>query len=172
VRFVADLHIHSYLSRATSKELTLEGLHRWAQCKGITVVGTGDFTHPRWLDELKDKLVPAEEGLYALRPDLARAVDEQVPPACRGTVRFLLQVEISSIYTVKRPRGASFRTRADPRVPDRRTASLPGPFQVQQLQMNQPIAWSCSPPSGRGRRRLIVAPGGPRCTHELVGWRR
>jgi PHP family Zn ribbon phosphoesterase len=47
VKFIADLHIHSYLSRATSKDLTLEQLHRWAQLKGIRVVGTGDFTHPR-----------------------------------------------------------------------------------------------------------------------------
>jgi DNA helicase-2/ATP-dependent DNA helicase PcrA len=98
MRFIADLHIHSYLSRATSKDLTLEGLARWAQMKGITVVGTGDFTHPRWLAELRDKLVPAEPGLYALRPDLERAVAAEVPAACRAPVRFMLQVEVSSIY--------------------------------------------------------------------------
>ena len=98
MRFIADLHIHSHLSRATSKDLTLEGLARWAQLKGITVVGTGDFTHPRWLAELRDKLVPAEDGLYALRPDIERAVAEEVPAACRAPVRFMLQVEVSSIY--------------------------------------------------------------------------
>src|SRR6266545_4880481 len=98
MRFIADLHIHSHLSRATSAGLTLEGLARWAQLKGITVVGTGDFTHPAWLAELRDKLVPAEPGLYALRPDLEAAVAEEVPPACRAPVRFLLQVEVSSIY--------------------------------------------------------------------------
>jgi DNA helicase II / ATP-dependent DNA helicase PcrA len=98
MRFIADLHIHSYLSRATSKDLTLEGLARWAQLKGITVVGTGDFTHPRWLAELREKLVPAEPGLYALRPEIERAVAEEVPAACRAPVRFMLQVEISSIY--------------------------------------------------------------------------
>lgn len=98
VRFLADLHIHSYLSRATSKALTLEQLHRWAQLKGITVLGTGDFTHPRWLAELREKLVPAEDGLFALREDLARAVDQTVPAACRAPVRFLLSVEVSSIY--------------------------------------------------------------------------
>jgi ATP-dependent DNA helicase UvrD/PcrA len=98
LRFVADLHIHSHLSRATSKDLDLEHLHRWAQLKGITVVGTGDFTHPGWMAELRDKLVPAESGLYALRPDLAAAVDAEVPPACRAPVRFLLSVEVSSIY--------------------------------------------------------------------------
>jgi DNA helicase-2/ATP-dependent DNA helicase PcrA len=98
VRFVADLHIHSHLSRATSKDLDLERLHLWAQRKGIGVVGTGDFTHPGWMAELEDKLVPAEGGLYTLRPDLAAAVDQEVPPACRGPVRFMLTVEISSIY--------------------------------------------------------------------------
>jgi DNA helicase-2/ATP-dependent DNA helicase PcrA len=98
MRFVADLHIHSHLSRATSKDLDLPHLHRFAQLKGIGVLGTGDFTHPRWLAELREQLVPAEPGLFALRPDLARAVDETVPPACRRPVRFMLQVEISNIY--------------------------------------------------------------------------
>src|SRR5688572_28424564 len=98
VKFLADLHIHSHLSRATSKDLTLEHLHGWAQRKGITVVGTGDFTHPRWFAELREKLIPAEDGLFVLRPDLARAVDESVPAACRAPVRFLLSVEVSSIY--------------------------------------------------------------------------
>jgi DNA helicase-2/ATP-dependent DNA helicase PcrA len=98
VPFVADLHIHSYLSRATSRELDLEHLHAWAQRKGISVVATGDFTHPRWFAELRDKLVPAGGGLFRLRDDLAAAVDEGVPAACRGAVRFLLSVEISSIY--------------------------------------------------------------------------
>lgn len=98
MKFIADLHIHSYLSRATSKDLTLEGLHRWAQRKGVTVVGTGDFTHPRWFAELREKLVPAEDGLFALRDDLARPIDDAVPPACRAPVRFQLSVEVSSIY--------------------------------------------------------------------------
>jgi DNA helicase-2/ATP-dependent DNA helicase PcrA len=98
MKFVADLHIHSHHSRATSKDLDLEHLHQTAQTKGITVVGTGDFTHPAWFAELKDKLVPAEPGLFRLKDDLARAVDEAVPAACRGAVRFLLSVEISSIY--------------------------------------------------------------------------
>jgi hypothetical protein len=68
-KFLADLHIHSHLSRATSKDLTLEHLHGWAQRKGIKVVGTGDFTHPAWFAELREKLVPAEPGLFALRGD-------------------------------------------------------------------------------------------------------
>ncbi len=99
MRFVADLHIHSYLSRATSKQLNLEQLHRWAQRKGIAVVATGDFTHPRWFAELRDKLVPAGDGLFALREESARAVDAEVPAACRASVRFMLSVEVSSIYS-------------------------------------------------------------------------
>lgn len=98
MNFVADLHIHSHLSRATSKSLDLEHLHKTAQVKGITVVGTGDFTHPGWMEELTNKLIPAEPGLFRLKDDIARACDADVPGACRGPVRFLLSVEISSIY--------------------------------------------------------------------------
>jgi DNA helicase II / ATP-dependent DNA helicase PcrA len=98
VRFIADLHIHSYLSRATSKDLNLEQLYRWAQLKGISLVGTGDFTHPRWFAELREKLVPTEGGVFMLREDIARAIDGDLPAACRAPVRFMLSVEISSIY--------------------------------------------------------------------------
>ena len=97
-RFVADVHLHSRHSRATSKELNPENLHKWSALKGVDVVGTADFTHPEWLAELKEKLVPAEEGLYRLRGDLLEAVEEELPATCRGEVRFLLSVEISSIY--------------------------------------------------------------------------
>ena len=97
--FVADLHIHSPYSRATSKEMAPESLHRWAQLKGLAVVGTGDFTHPRWFAELQEKLEPAEPGLYRLKPELAADVDAQVPERCRAGVRFLITAEISSIYS-------------------------------------------------------------------------
>lgn len=99
--FYADLHIHSKYSRATSKNCDLEHLAMWARKKGISIVGTGDFTHPVWIAELKDKLVPAEPGLFRLRPDLEKAVEEHLPPACQGsqtTTRFMLSVEISTIY--------------------------------------------------------------------------
>ncbi|MFH1725308.1 MAG: endonuclease Q family protein [Elusimicrobiota bacterium] len=98
MKFVADLHIHSYLSRACSKSLRPEPLHRWCQLKGVTVLATGDFTHPAWLGELREKLVEAEEGLFRLKPELARAADLDVPAACRAPVRFMLAVEISCIY--------------------------------------------------------------------------
>jgi len=96
--FIADLHVHSHLSRATSKQCNLEGLHRWAQLKGVRVVGTGDFTHPAWFSELTDKLVESAPGLYRLRPDVADSVDEEVPASCRAPVEFMLTGEISSIY--------------------------------------------------------------------------
>ncbi len=96
--FFADLHVHSKYSRATSRDCDLEHLAWWAQRKGITVVGTGDFTHPAWWQEIRDKLVPAEPGLYKLRPEIARAVRKTLPASCHGTMRFLLEVEISTIY--------------------------------------------------------------------------
>ena len=96
--FYADLHVHSKYSRATSRNCDLEHLALWARKKGITVVGTGDFTHPAWLAELQDKLVPAEPGLFRLRPDLERSVAERLPRACHGPTRFMLSVEISTIY--------------------------------------------------------------------------
>ncbi len=96
--FHADLHLHSHYSRATSKNLNLEHLYKWAQLKGIRVVGTGDFVHPGWMDELEEKLQPAEEGLFRLKPEIERTMDVQVPAACRAPVRFMLTVEISNIY--------------------------------------------------------------------------
>ncbi len=96
--FYADLHIHSKYSRATSRDADLEHLALWARRKGITVVGTGDFTHPAWFEEIRTKLVPAEPGLFRLRPEIEREVEKQLPPSCHGPTRFLLEVEISTIY--------------------------------------------------------------------------
>lgn len=98
MKFYADLHIHSYYSRATSKDLNLEYLHAWAQIKGIHVVGTGDFVHPKWLAELQRKLEPAEDGFFRLKDEYAKTTAHLVPPACRMEVRFMLTVEISNIY--------------------------------------------------------------------------
>jgi DNA helicase II / ATP-dependent DNA helicase PcrA len=98
MRFVADLHVHSKHSRATSRDCDLERLAWWAARKGITVVGTGDFTHPGWFDELQKKLRPAEPGLFRLDPELERDVLRTLPVHCRRPVRFMLQVEISTIY--------------------------------------------------------------------------
>ena len=96
--FIADLHIHSPYARAVSKEMIPENLHRWAQLKGLTVIGSGDFTHPTWLTELQDKLEPAEPGLFRLHHELASQMDAKLPERCRAPMRFMLTAEISCIY--------------------------------------------------------------------------
>jgi uncharacterized protein (TIGR00375 family) len=96
--FYADLHIHSKYSRACSRDADLEHLAWWARRKGIGVVGTGDFTHPAWYQQLRDLLVPAEPGLYRLDPALDDEVTRRLPATARGEVRFMLSVEISTIY--------------------------------------------------------------------------
>lgn len=96
--FYADLHIHSKYSRATSRDCDLEHLALWAQKKGIHVMGTGDFTHPAWLATLRDTLIPAEPGLFRLPPAQERAIASRLPRACHGATRFMLSVEISTIY--------------------------------------------------------------------------
>lgn len=98
MKFYTDLHIHSRYSRATSRDLDLEQLAYWAQLKGVQVVGTGDFVHPAWLEELKQKLEPREEGFYALKSQYAKKVKALLPQACVGEVRFVLSLEISNIY--------------------------------------------------------------------------
>lgn len=99
MHFYADLHIHSKYSRATSRDCDLAHLSWWAQRKGITVVGTGDFTHPQWKSEIKNQLVPAEPGLFRLRPSIERTIAETLPKSCRREpTRFMLSVEIATIY--------------------------------------------------------------------------
>ncbi len=98
MKFIADLHVHSKFSRATAKNLDLENMYIAAQHKGIKVVGTGDFTHPRWFSEIRDKLIPAEQGLFKLRNEIEKSCDEKVFPSCRQPVRFMLVSEISNIY--------------------------------------------------------------------------
>jgi DNA helicase-2/ATP-dependent DNA helicase PcrA len=94
--FAADLHLHSRWSRACSREAGLEGYHAWALLKGISLVGTGDFTHPRWMADIEAMLVE-HDGLLELK-------DPPVEPALPGAhpadipVRFILTAEISSIY--------------------------------------------------------------------------
>jgi DNA helicase II / ATP-dependent DNA helicase PcrA len=96
--FLADFHIHSKYSYATSKTMDLQALATWGQLKGLTVMGTGDFTHPIWRQQLQEQLQPAEQGLFALQPHLQAEVDAQVYTLCRGLQRFLLTAEISTIF--------------------------------------------------------------------------
>jgi DNA helicase II / ATP-dependent DNA helicase PcrA len=98
MRFIADLHIHSRFSRATSRDLNLEQLDKWAQIKGLTVVATGDITHPKWLEELKTRLQPAKNGLYQLNQEFKKNTESQVPGSCKSQVFFVLSGEISTIY--------------------------------------------------------------------------
>jgi uncharacterized protein (TIGR00375 family) len=86
MKFVADFHIHSKYSRATSPSMDLDNLDNWAKIKGIKVLGTGDFTHPKWFENIKENLEPAEAGLFKLKK-----YDS-------GT-RFILTSEISCIYS-------------------------------------------------------------------------
>jgi DNA helicase-2/ATP-dependent DNA helicase PcrA len=96
--FYADLHLHSRYARATSRNANLVELAWWARRKGITVLGTGDFTHPAWLEELQQGLVPAEPGLFRLRDELDRDVTKRLPPSCHGPLRFLMAVEVSTAF--------------------------------------------------------------------------
>lgn len=93
--YIADLHIHSHYSRATSRDCNLENLDLWARRKGIQIVGSGDFTHPAWREEMMEKLEPAEEGLYLLK-DEYRIHDDSVADVMLP--RFVITGEISSIY--------------------------------------------------------------------------
>ncbi len=97
MKFIGDFHIHSHFSLATSKELQPGFLDYYAKLKGIKVLGTGDFTHPGWVKELKEQLEPAEEGLFKVKCEFQKAVnfpaDEEV--------RFILTAEISNIYKKK-----------------------------------------------------------------------
>ncbi len=88
MKFIADFHLHSKYSRATSKDMELENLDKWARIKGIKVLGTGDFTHPEWFKNLKEKLELAESGLFKLKNSSSKT-------------RFILTVEVSCIYSKK-----------------------------------------------------------------------
>jgi len=94
MNYIADLHIHSPYSRATSKDCSLAGLCAWARIKGIQVIGSGDFTHPGWFQRLQEELGPAEAGFYCLSSeDFPTARTKAIAP-----VRFMLSAEISCIY--------------------------------------------------------------------------
>ena len=93
--YIADLHIHSLYSRATSRDCDAPHLDLMARRKGIRLVGTGDFTHAAWRAHLRDALIPAEEGLYTLRGE--SVLPEEAAPQSEPT-RFVVSGEISSIY--------------------------------------------------------------------------
>ena len=82
MKFIADFHIHSKYSRATSKDMDIDHIVEWAKLKGIQLMGTGDFTHPLWLSELKRKLKPLGNGLFEY-----------------NGVYFILTSEVSNIFS-------------------------------------------------------------------------
>ncbi|MFZ3071855.1 MAG: endonuclease Q family protein [Thermodesulfobacteriota bacterium] len=86
MRLIADLHVHSNYSRATSKDMTLDGIAPWAKRKGIDIVGTGDFTHPAHFSSIEKKLEPTGKGLFTKRNSIE-------------AVQFMLTAEVSNIYT-------------------------------------------------------------------------
>src|SRR5687767_15978911 len=83
MRIIADLHLHSRYSRATSRDMDIENMARWSKIKGISLLGTGDFTHPVWVRELRARLKPTGRGLFT-----------------HDGAHFMLTVEVSSIYSV------------------------------------------------------------------------
>ena len=83
MRFICDLHLHSRFAQGCSKDITVKNLEKWAKIKGIDLLGTGDFTHPGWIKELKEELREEHDGIYYTRTGQA----------------FMLTTEISLIYT-------------------------------------------------------------------------
>jgi len=107
LRFWADLHIHSKYSIATSKDCDPENLDYWAKRKGLTLIGTGDFTHPAWRELLEERLEPAEEGFWRLKQEYNKAHTQAITDSECSTdaslssgpdVRFVISGEISTIY--------------------------------------------------------------------------
>lgn len=118
MRYIADFHIHSKYSRATSPKMDLENISAWCQKKGINIVTCADFTHPKWFKELKEKLVLNESGLYSLKPGVHPPTNNTILKNCNGIsltddisattknknrvgggVNFILTTEISCIYS-------------------------------------------------------------------------
>ncbi|MCL5090548.1 MAG: endonuclease Q family protein [Patescibacteria group bacterium] len=100
MELILDLHLHSHFSRATSKNSNLEGLYKWGKIKGINIIGTGDFTHPAWFAEIREKLEEVEPGLFKLKENLAKKIDEILPSSVKNNeIRFILTSEISTIYS-------------------------------------------------------------------------
>ncbi len=116
MHFFADLHIHSRYSRATSTDMSIEALWKWAQLKGVSVVGTGDFTHPRWFSELNEKLIPVGNGLFQLKEV---PFTDQIPELCKAEVFFMPTAEISCVYS---KRGKTRKIHAIVLVPEFKSA--------------------------------------------------
>ena len=95
MKYIADLHIHSHYSMATSKDLVPEKLDLWARKKGIALAGTGDLTHEGWRRELYEKLEKKENGFYQLKKEYRESGSGKWTDAYP---QFVVTGEISSIY--------------------------------------------------------------------------
>ena len=90
MRVIADLHIHGRYSRATSEQMSIPEIARYSKIKGLSLVGTGDFTHPQWLREIKETLTPDQDtGLFKLTKN------------ADSPVRFMLTTEVCTIFDYK-----------------------------------------------------------------------
>jgi uncharacterized protein (TIGR00375 family) len=83
LQIISDLHLHSKYSRATSKGLDIKNLEKWARIKGLNLLGTGDFTHPKWIEELKENLKEDDSGILKTKEGMS----------------FILQSEVSLVYS-------------------------------------------------------------------------
>lgn len=92
---VSDLEIHSKYARACSKESDLPHHHLWARKKGIDVIGTGDFTHPKWFAECGEQLEDAGGGLYRLKEEYKI----NYRAAWKGEPRFMYTAEVACIFS-------------------------------------------------------------------------
>ncbi len=99
MKFIADLHIHSKYARACSKELTLENIDAWCRIKGINIVSSADFTHPKWFSEIKNKLTSSEHpGLYLVKSKESPTKPPPIPSPKKPTL-FLIGTEVACIYS-------------------------------------------------------------------------
>ena len=102
MRFLADLHLHSKFSRATSRDMTFDTMAHWAKVKGVSVLATADFTHPEWFFLTKEKLEPIGNGFFRLKsPQKPELEHLRSVPFAAGDVAFILSTEISFIYSKK-----------------------------------------------------------------------
>ena len=108
MQLIADLHVHSRYSRATSRDLSLRGLYLAAQRKGVDLIGTGDFTHPKYLSEISEQLVPNEAkfGFFSLKEQNAVGAADPV---------FILTGEVACIYSLS---GKTYRNHLLLAAPD------------------------------------------------------
>jgi len=101
MKLIADLHVHSKYSRATSQDMTLENMAAWARIKGLKILGTGDFTHPAWMSSIKEKLEPQGNGLFCLKNHPGEFLSPWLKklPFKKDDVYFILSAEISLIFS-------------------------------------------------------------------------